>query len=356
MSLALWRSYFHQRRVSTGHLLVQFKSTFLTVAHRAATQLGSVLQFSVTRRLPEKCPYTVVSGLNYFEYSFDTHAPLGSLSFNTYGELSIVDWQGYNRAFIQRLWFINPNNSQQWLGEYDISAQPGYTKPNSPVLEDTARFTTYTAYGIAQGSLVLIGGESITAGQLTGPTSILASASTIYQAETEYDTASYFYRWTANGSTIVGATDARESLNFPMVGSYTLKTFAERADFTVDTMTRTIGVYIAVQFSGESVLAPYTNYNWSVSPLGGTGPHSFVWYMDGNYLQTGSSYSNAFNANEAHWFDVEVTDNLGNIGWSSFQFYTTSEGGGPVELRQDPRVPDPSRMRKLPPGMPRPPQ
>lgn len=196
---------------------------------------------------------------------------------------------------------------------------------------------------------MLNGSAELGGGSLIGPENSFAGQVDYFRAKPGRDTLSYSYQWTVNGTTVPGATDASETLTFPLVGTYVVRALAERADLTVDTMAKTINVSIASAFSGNSVLAPGQNYTWSVSAIGGTGPYSFEWYLDANYLLTGTSYSNSFNANESHWFDVKVTDALGNIGWSTFGFYTTNEGGGENQLRRplDPakRPPLPTRLK-----------
>lgn len=289
---------------------------------------------SILRRLPDRCPFVVQVASSYVDFSFDANAGKSNIPGSSpFASLNIVDWQGYNRAFQTVYWFSNPNDASKYLAEFDVTALPGATINVDGHLQDTARFDAFTSYGDARGVLVLNGSAELGGGSLIGPANSYAGNQDYFRAQTGRDTLSYNYRWTVNGNTVSGATDASETLSFPIVGTYVVKALAERADLTVDTLSKTINVTIGAAFSGNSVLAPYQNYNWQVAAIGGTGPYTFEWYLDANYLTTGTSYSNAFNANESHWFDVKVTDALGNVGWSSFQFYTTNEGGGENQLR-----------------------
>lgn len=286
---------------------------------------------------PLPCPFTVLSNLDFVHFSFAVRGDIFDVTTNQYSYLYIYDVTKYQRGWTSALVVADPLNSMKALMNLSVSAQPGAYVPNSDYLvKDSAHFSVPTPYGWANGWAIMNGAARAGPGLMIGPSTVLASEPTQWRAQTDWDTASYTYRWIVDGVEVPNSNAARLTRSFSTVGTHTLKALAQRADMTVDTIVKTTYATIGVQFSGPGVVEPNVNHLWSVTPSGGTGPHSYAWYLDGQYLGTGSSVYMAFPPNEAHQFDVQVTDALSNQGTSNFQFYTTSEGGGPVELRSAP--------------------
>lgn len=301
---------------------------------------------AVERRQPDRCPFSVAINSAYMAFGFTGRVSKSNVVGAQVVSMNLVDWQGYSRESESLYWTTDPNDSYNWIAIIDVNALPGNVIPDTDGnLQDTARFDTYTVWGTATSSLVLNGKANLMRGTLIGPTAMVAAATEYFRAEPAMDTSAYYYSWTLDGMPISGASDASELITLNTVGTHHLKVFAERTDLTVDTISKTITVTIGSSFTGPSVLEPYVNYQWTVSAVGGTAPHTFEWYLDASFLQGGTSFSGAFNANESHWFDVKVTDALNNVGWSSFNFYSTNGGGGEGQLRSVPSSSPPPRRR-----------
>jgi hypothetical protein len=298
-------------------------------------QAWTTAALEAERVLPDRCPFAVLSNLDFIVFGFDVRANQGALAPYTTGSLRLTDATGVLRGVVYGTFFADPVIPFKWLTQLDVYAQPGNYVPGSlTLLEDSAHFDVLTQWGTAQGWLVLSGAVDITPGSMVGPVTVLAGQSDAWRAVPSWDTSSYNYSWIVDGTPVPNSNHARMSRSFSTVGAHTLTVLVQRADLSVDTISMATFSEIGVQYSGPAVLDPYTYYQWSVSPLGGTAPHTYAWYLDGNFIGSGANHSGAFNANESHYFDVVVTDALSNQGSTQFQFYTTSEGGGPVELRQ----------------------
>ncbi|HET8769446.1 MAG TPA: hypothetical protein VFM71_00550 [Gemmatimonadaceae bacterium] len=287
---------------------------------------------------PVPCPFTVSSGLQVVPFAFDVRGDVFEVSPSQYGYLNIYDVSsapGISRGFTSALVIYDPADVNKVLVQLDISAQPGNYVPGATYLQlrDSAHFDINSAWGPAAGWLILNGAASTSRGSMYGPSTLLAGQYNNWRAVTEWDTTAYRYRWIVDGTEVPASNYAQIRRRFSTVGAHTLKVLAERADLTVDTIVKTAYAKIEVQFSGPGVVEPDVNHTWSVTPLGGTGPYSYRWYLGGQYFTTGTSVRTSFPPNESHYFEVNVTDALGNHGSTAFTFYTTASGGGNVELR-----------------------
>jgi hypothetical protein len=111
--------------------------------------------------------------------------------------------------------------------------------------------------------------------------------------------------------------------------------------------------------SGPSYIAPNTQYSWSpVNVSGGTSPYTYEWYLDDEYMSTGSTfYASISEPSSVHYIRYHVYDQNGLMAYSVAHSVTTDNGSCPPEdpeCEETFRVPSKASARPLGPRRPKP--
>lgn len=153
--------------------------------------------------------------------------------------------------------------------------------------------------------------QSALAARLDGPEIPTGNSVGTWKAAVQSGVRPYRYLWYRDGVQV--SSDSIYSAN---VGTNSFSLRAEVVDATMSTTVAVLMVDVdGIRVTVDGPDLAYTSegsQTWSAVPVGGYGPYTFSWYLDGQHAGTGSSYAAALPAG-SHRLRVEVADTRGTI-------------------------------------------
>lgn len=145
-------------------------------------------------------------------------------------------------------------------------------------------------------------------------------------AEVTGGTSPYTYHWYRDGAYVgTGAS---------YTASAGTRDFILRAEATDATMATRAAIFpVRVDGIVATISGPYVVYlsegggTWTASAQGGTPPYSYGWYLDGDFVDTGSSYA-GYPGEGTHVLRVDATDAAGKAHSDHFSVKGIGADGG----------------------------